>query len=655
MSQETEEDSVNLLISMMGGDLDPERAKAVLRKHNGDLQKAATTILEETTDSDPIWDGAGLITLPEQGTISQPRTPPPSKPVPLPGASIETEEDKELKEALEASLQPQPTLQPSNRAPDPNWAVVSSNIEAPPGVSQEDQTLNRVIQESLNTTYNDYAMDAFEELPLEKRVRYDGRPVALRPTQATLAYAGLILQGLFFVPQVRETFANWRPSTAEAEDGYILPPVEGPEHMVWTLVELFTNMDIAALSELNVDDALKAFGIDPPLHATESPGDISCQLLSSLAWVAETVLYGDIASVSHHWPRLFHFRYGPADAELNTGPFDKRIDTSVVKVDVRGDDKRNDLMSSLSAQLSENDVSSKQQVIFEPSDVVSFQLVRHEVLPSYSGGQSPPKQRFKYPKHIYLDQFMKENVGLANAKRAKQREIEEEIRSLTLRKNALTHANNKDILKDLRSSLHYFENIANREDPERKATVEGMSMKLRKMLTRIENEIETIESQIAKLQIQSAQQFDGPELREHRYDLRVVLVHDGLFGRNHMYSYVQQGSTWWKTVDYEVTEVSEEAVLNDPVGLHLGAGPYLLIYSRAVPEFESKSLPWPEDVKNSVKHNNHMFLSALPEAITSQLQGQSPPSSTHPSEWDTPSSSVELPSSPRIEPMDVSV
>jgi hypothetical protein len=40
-----------------------------------------------------------------------------------------------------------------------------------------------------------------------------------------------------------------------------------------------------------------------------------------------------------------------------------------------------------------------------------------------------------------------------------------------------------------------------------------------------------------------------------QYDLRVVLVHDGLYGRNHLYSYVRYKGAWWKTVEYKVSEV----------------------------------------------------------------------------------------------------
>lgn len=43
-------------------------------------------------------------------------------------------------------------------------------------------------------------------------------------------------------------------------------------------------------------------------------------------------------------------------------------------------------------------------------------------------------------------------------------------------------------------------------------------------------------------------------------------------------------------------QVPEETVLTDPTGFHLSGGPYMLIYSRAIPEGEQETLQWPEDV-----------------------------------------------------------
>ena len=90
-----------------------------------------------------------------------------------------------------------------------------------------------------------------------------------------------------------------------------------------------------------------------------------------------------------------------------------------------------------------------------------------------------------------------------------------------------------------------------------------------------------IDHHLERLQAEVTAVFDCPELQQCRYDLRAVLMHTGLPGRKQIYSYVQDvEGVWWKTVDHEVVEVPEETVLTDPTGLHLGAGPYLLFYSR---------------------------------------------------------------------------
>jgi hypothetical protein len=118
-------------------------------------------------------------------------------------------------------------------------------------------------------------------------------------------------------------------------------------------------------------------------------------------------------------------------------PFDHRQDMAIVKVDIRDDDQSANLASALSARMAHSEIPSKQQVIFEPSDVVTFQLVRNDSLPSYSRTPVLPRKSFQYPKHIYLDQYMKENVEISAAKWKEQKEIGEKIQGLTLRENSL--------------------------------------------------------------------------------------------------------------------------------------------------------------------------------------------------------------------------
>ncbi len=148
----SEDENVTFLTSMMGNE-DPEIARRVLRKHNGDVQKAATSILEGDTGAEDSWptDFRNLINAP--ASAADPSTPPRKRNDVLPPVhslialiASKPERDKsvidltgddensELRRALVASL---PTsaygpsasqLRPSERAPDPNWAMVPSNV-----------------------------------------------------------------------------------------------------------------------------------------------------------------------------------------------------------------------------------------------------------------------------------------------------------------------------------------------------------------------------------------------------------------------------------------------------------------------------------------------------------------------------------------------
>lgn len=48
-----------------------------------------------------------------------------------------------------------------------------------------------------------------------------------------------------------------------------------------------------------------------------------------------------------------------------------------------------------------------------------------------------------------------------------------------------------DISKSLQATLHYYEHVANKDTPERAAAIVWQTQKLRKIITRIENELES--------------------------------------------------------------------------------------------------------------------------------------------------------------------
>ncbi|KAI0718526.1 hypothetical protein C8T65DRAFT_638279 [Cerioporus squamosus] len=677
-----EQADIETLSAMMGGNLDELHALTLLRKYNNNLEKAASALLEgDTGADDPMYADLPRLEPINAPVIGPgPRTPPPSRPE-KGVIDLTKDDDEELARALRASLEDQGTTQfgPSERAPDPNWAVVPSNVEAnaPSGMSQDDQAMSQAIEASLS--YN-ISEDVYQELPLEERVRHGDTPVALRPTLPSETYAALILHGLFFVPQFKHAIAQWLP-LPEPGASEIVAPRTGTAHQAWSALEIYTNMDYVRMTELNVDAPLRAFATDPWSNPAERPGDVSARFYEKLVYAMENVLqYNNINNPERKQRRLMELQYCEHDAEPNDL---NNHNLSVVRVNVGSSPQSNDLISALSAEFAppdslKNKAAVKRHVIVEPSEVIAFELVRDVAPPSYDAaiGRKSERSIFKYPKSLYLDQFMQESFELANEKRMAQRGLLDGIKALEARKKNLLQFNvrhmchvkrcrcsrfsqDKDTLADLRSCLYYYENVAeSNSDPKRSEEIKANKGKLLQAIEKIEEDVRSIDTAVAQAREEAQGMLDCPELQKHRYDLRVVLVHDGLYGRSHLYSYVKQKGKWWKTVDHVVTEVSEETVLSDPTGLHLAAGPYFLIYSRALSqEEEDAPAQWPVDIKDSVKHNNQAFFSLLPPEVVSRIvDPNSPPSSPiippTPSEY-TISSDIVEPSESRGEPMDM--
>ncbi|EPQ51958.1 hypothetical protein GLOTRDRAFT_48407 [Gloeophyllum trabeum ATCC 11539] len=599
-----EQENVEFLTSMMApGDVDAEVARRLLLKHGNDIQKAAYAMLEGDRAEEYQ---AGPRSPPREYRCMCSLTLPASKPekdvIDL-TADEESEMEAAIKMSMEADLrQHQQQFGPSNRAPDPNWAMVASNKPAETNaLSQDDQTLSRAIEESLATSYSRFEKEEFYERPMEEQVRKDKRPIALRPTQATLHYAGLVLQALYSVPQVRESIANWRPTppaSATADEFMIIePPKSGPESLMYGILEVFANMEFALLSELSVDPILQEFGTQPA-SAADNFGDLTEQFLGKVTYTVETILNGDYANASSK--RLFHFQYGTHVDPNSAAHVPDLHEKAIVRVDIHGTEQTNDLVSCLLSQFSPSTPSGTQEVIYQPSDVVSFHLVRPP--PPYPGvsteGSANARTVFKYPKHFYLDQFLEENAELAKAKTAEQKEIEQEVVRLRTEKNGIVNYKNKDALSNLAAATHFYEHVIDRDTPEQQTYADMMAEKLHKVQANIQAHIKSIEDKMTELRSRSEALFDDPQLKKHRYDLRAVLVNEGPLGRKHLYSYTYNAGKWWKTVDWLVEEVrrlhctvvSEEVVLNDPAGLHYGAGPYLLLYSRALSEEDEKTL-----------------------------------------------------------------
>lgn len=629
-----EDDHVEMLTSLMGGVVDREAVRRVLRKYDGDIDKAATAMIDSGERGEPdlpqLWRSNSQPDIGAQKQLIAPTAVRPNTPVTV---DLTGDDEGDLQRAMRESmttLQTPPVFGPSERPPDSNWAVVPSQQGSSHDANYL-QNLERAIEASLENN-GTHDTDALEPFPIEQQLRRDGCPVVLRPSIHTMCYAAAILQGLFYVPQVRERMASWRPPVMP---GTLVAsiPTTGPDYTLWALSEIFTHMDLARLCDLNVDKHLTAFDIEPWTSLVNPPGDLSRKFFTRLtetlekAFVDQFVFSGQAAPN----PRLFHFLYGD-----NVGEHVEVLhETPIVPIDIDppdGGGDANDLIGRLSSQLSNaQDALAKQSVIIEPSEMVAFQLTRSSSTHLNTASTSSERKPFIYPKTIYLDQFLKENVEFAENRRRQQHEMYAEAQKLILRKKSMTHFNGRDTLEDLRSTIYYYENVADgKGDAARASSITTITGKLKAILETIELEIKATDEQLHKMRNEAATMLDCPELKQVRYDLRVVFIHDGLYGRKHLYSYVHDKGQWWKIADSLIEQVTEDIVLNDTSGLHLGAGPYLLLYSRILDEEDERlaCLPWPGEIKDDVKRCNMAFLSQLPSELVRDITQVSPQTGT---------------------------
>jgi hypothetical protein len=97
----------------------------------------------------------------------------------------------------------------------------------------------------------------------------------LRSDTPSLAYAALVLQALYYIPQVRLTVSNLRLPVVDADaplrdpstlvlvhSVYILAQFSSDRAM-WNLIELFTNMDLAQLAAIIDKDVIPSLEIAP--------------------------------------------------------------------------------------------------------------------------------------------------------------------------------------------------------------------------------------------------------------------------------------------------------------------------------------------------------------------------------------------------------
>lgn len=273
---------------------------------------------------------------------------------------------------------------------------------------------------------------------------------------------------------------------------------------------------------------------------------------------------------------LFTFKHGKVIIRNGVDPRYKSNpeDGSVVTVEFGGNIPHNDLISCISDSLSKYDSQgSTHDIIIHPSTVITFMLRRNPTAPGATKASPDP---FVYPKTIYLDRFLFMNLALTNEKRAAEYKMLEQIRELKAMKNTLTQLevrilakvrfsflieltstqNGSDALENLRSTIYYYEKVADPEDdPSRQRTLQQTAEHLKDIMTMISGKVEgdtlfeavetpyslirplDIDHQIKILQTEVTHIYDCPELQN--YQVRVSSTHQPVSELTNIYCLVR--------------------------------------------------------------------------------------------------------------------
>lgn len=119
MQLQEDEEHIQTLTSITN--VDSDTARRVYIKHNKDLDRAAEALLLGEIGQDDAWSQRQNTPEPNYYDTND---PPPIRVTPAPsGTTIDLTGEVDPYQTIPAS-----TFGPSNRAPDPNWQMVSSNV-----------------------------------------------------------------------------------------------------------------------------------------------------------------------------------------------------------------------------------------------------------------------------------------------------------------------------------------------------------------------------------------------------------------------------------------------------------------------------------------------------------------------------------------------
>ncbi|KAL7415571.1 hypothetical protein BDY24DRAFT_381557 [Mrakia frigida] len=464
---------------------------------------------------------------------------------------------------------PNPNFTPSNRSdPDNKFGLIQ--LPKPDLPSTEEQNFQRAMDESLMSSSN-HALAT----PPSDTVRSPGAPICLWTGEPTYDHVVAVFMGLYAVPQLR----------ALLFPGVLRPPGSytsgSAVDYLLEIASIFEDLETGEASEESYLDFFKQDVTLPLNPAYGSPVHETRNLLKFIfeSWSAATPhLKLEMGGLPPRLLELFSqpngfqtlFTSSGSDGRSLPNPREADIVARTV-IELEPSDEIHSIPLAFARQLWTND---GQGAFIEPAEVMALTLE----YPTYG-----PRKLFEIQEEFYIDRFLAGNSSTVAKLRAHDGVLKGGEDSFRLSREKLATVKGKDVRATLVTVLKYYKEVARpSDDPVDNASRLASTAKIEKLIAQLDNEQDAITESLKSLVALRENLFEKPELQKYKYELRAILYHDGIYGTGHIYSYVRTSDgKWWKMSDGIAKEVDSKQALNDASGLHLGAGPFALLYSRA--------------------------------------------------------------------------
>jgi ubiquitin carboxyl-terminal hydrolase 25/28 len=242
----------------------------------------------------------------------------------------------------------------------------------------------------------------------------------------------------------------------------------------------------------------------------------------------------------------------------------------------------------------ERTIAEKSNWLLRAPETLFFQLQR--VVFDKENGVVKLNTPFHFEKEIYIDRFLLQNKDVAT-------KIKVQVDSLKAHLTALEQAlakmnnyndSNMEILKILDLSTEFLKaqiieeklDVAQKKnrDPTRVGILESkeqclISVNILSQYKQLlENQKSDLEKKIEQTKAEIENKYSS--LKNHKYLLYSILIHDGVAGSGHYYSFIRDIDTdaWKRYNDLQVSEEKEEIVMRESLGGCNNSNAYCLCY-----------------------------------------------------------------------------